>query len=60
LPDSSSGLPVSKWKWVRVYNPFDNDLEYYWWGDLKSSWGEDTGSYVYVQRRTFLEEISSR
>lgn len=29
LPDNSSlVLPVSKWKWVRVFNPFDNDTEY--------------------------------
>ena len=53
LPDSSSsGLPELKWKWVRVFNPFDNDTEYYSWGDLKSSWEAENSQYIYVQRRT--------
>jgi RHS repeat-associated protein len=25
---------ISPWKWLRIYNPFDNETEYYWWGDL--------------------------
>jgi hypothetical protein len=40
----------SPWKWVRVYNPFDNEIEYYWWGDLKSSWEFDLSAYVKARR----------
>ena len=29
---------ISPWKWLRIYNPYDNETEYYWWGDLS----EDT------------------
>lgn len=28
-------------KWVRVYNPFNNQTEYYSWKDFSSSWCED-------------------
>ena len=24
--------------WIRIYNPFDNKSEYYWWGDFWRSW----------------------
>jgi RHS repeat-associated protein len=47
--DSSSGEP-STWKWVRVYNPFGNRVEYYWWGDIRSSWAEDKGTYVIAKK----------
>ena len=26
------------WQWVRVYNPFDNQTEYYGWSDFLSAW----------------------
>jgi len=35
---SSSESERSPWNWVRIYNPFDNQPEYYWFGDFKDSW----------------------
>jgi hypothetical protein len=31
------------WRWIRIYNPFGNQTEYYWWGDFQSSWESDQG-----------------
>jgi len=31
--------PFSKWNWVRILNPFDNQNEYYWWKDFADAWG---------------------
>jgi RHS repeat-associated protein len=28
----------AEWQWVRVYNPFDNDEEFYWWSDFLAAW----------------------
>jgi hypothetical protein len=28
----------SKWNWIRIFNPFDNHVEYYWWGDFLPAW----------------------
>ncbi|MCS7001096.1 MAG: RHS repeat-associated core domain-containing protein, partial [Candidatus Kapabacteria bacterium] len=28
----------NRWQWVRVYNPFDNQEEYYWWKDFLAAW----------------------
>ena len=30
--------PNSPWNWVRVYNPFMNANQYYWWGDFLPAW----------------------
>ncbi len=48
--------PDVNWKespmqWVRIYNPFDDDLEYYWWSDFKNSWLENGKTYVSVNYR---------
>jgi hypothetical protein len=32
--------------WVRVFNPFDNQTEYYWWPDFKAAWGKPSSNYV--------------
>jgi RHS repeat-associated protein len=32
----------SAWNWVRIFNPFDNETEYYWWGDFGPAWGKNT------------------
>lgn len=36
----------SPWKWLRLYNPFNNQTEYYWWGDIRnvftSDWNHST------------------
>ena len=37
----------SRQNWVRVYNPFDNDTEYYRWNDFKLSW-ENDGNMMYL------------
>jgi hypothetical protein len=44
----------SPWKWVRVFNPFNNRPEYYWWGDFYRSWaryrgGDSYGNFVDVK-----------
>ncbi len=39
-------VAASPWQWVRVYNPFDNQTEYYWWEDFWLSWKNDGQSYV--------------
>jgi len=28
----------SPYNWVRIFNPFDNQVEYYWWEDFRSAW----------------------
>lgn len=28
----------SPWNWVRIYNPFDNQTEYYYWKDFEFAW----------------------
>jgi RHS repeat-associated protein len=27
---------ISPMNWLRIYNPYDNETEYYWWGDLQA------------------------
>jgi len=45
----------SRWKWVRVYNPFDNQTEYYWWGDFENSWRTDGGAMLRVSRLPIID-----
>jgi len=33
-----SESPFSPWNWVRILNPFDNQTEYYHWGDFYDAW----------------------
>ena len=33
-----SESPHSPWDWVRIFNPFDNQTEYYYWGDFIDAW----------------------
>jgi hypothetical protein len=39
---------VSSWNWIRIFNPFNNAHEYYWWGDFLGAWaeGSDYGSKI--------------
>jgi hypothetical protein len=37
----------SPWNWVRIFNPFDNDTEYYWWKDFRDSWGFEGSKIQY-------------
>ena len=30
--------PLSEWNWIRIYNPFDNQKEYYRWKNFKEAW----------------------
>jgi hypothetical protein len=29
---------TSHWNWVRIFNPFKADTQYYWWGKFYQSW----------------------
>lgn len=40
----------SPWNWVRVFNPFDNQTEYYWWGDFREAWDAAGGMLSVVKR----------
>ncbi len=41
---------ASAWNWVRTFNPFDNESEYYWWPDFKSAWRIWDFTMVLVQQ----------
>ncbi|MFC1878991.1 hypothetical protein ACFLZW_03675 [Chloroflexota bacterium] len=41
--------PWSEWNWVRIYNPFDNEIEYYPWNDFRKSWKADGNMLVLVR-----------
>ena len=43
-----SGSPFN---WVRIYNPFDNQVEYYSWADFESTWSGVTWSHEVVLMR---------
>jgi RHS repeat-associated protein len=51
---------TSPWKWVRIYNPFDNGTEYYWWADFKSSWDDWGGYMLRVDTKSIDDSCSSR
>jgi hypothetical protein len=38
----------SPWNWVRIFNPFDNEAEYYWWEDFRPAWHQSTANYTTV------------
>jgi hypothetical protein len=33
--------PTGTWKWVRIFNPFMGQAEYYTWEDFEKSWGNE-------------------
>jgi hypothetical protein len=35
----------SEYNWVRLFNPFDNQAEYYWWPDFKAAWQAASPEY---------------
>jgi RHS repeat-associated protein len=35
----------SEWNWVRIYNPFDNRTEYYWWEDFRNAWNQTSKAF---------------
>lgn len=37
--------PQTDTQWVRIYNPFDNETEYYTWEDFKDAWSNDDIGY---------------
>lgn len=39
------GNEDSAWNWIRIFNPFDNQTEYYWWEDFHLAWYEKVGNY---------------
>ena len=46
-----SNTTPSLWQWVRVYNPFANETEYYLWGDLYESWSGVGGIMIPMERQ---------
>ena len=36
---------ISPWNWVRIYNPFDNETEYYWGKDFIDAWDDSFGDF---------------
>jgi hypothetical protein len=36
----------SSYNWVRIFNPFDNQAEYYWWHDFQAAWKVPSDSYI--------------
>jgi hypothetical protein len=34
--------------WIRVFNPFDNQVEYYLWTDFQDAWERTSGDYLMV------------
>jgi RHS repeat-associated protein len=41
----------SPWRWIRIYNPFDNDTEYYTWNDFRRAWLADNAAVLKVDTR---------
>ena len=39
----------SPYNWLRVYNPFDNETEYYWWKDFRESMNVIFGKVVTIK-----------
>lgn len=39
---------LSPWNWIRIYNPFNNQTEYYWWEDFQRSWKVESGTMLRV------------
>jgi RHS repeat-associated protein len=44
----------SDWNWVRVYNPFDNETEYYPWKDFRVSWENDGNMLTIIKPKKLL------
>jgi RHS repeat-associated protein len=42
------GRPESTFNWIRIFNPFDNDTEYYRWKDFSKAWLAATQRYSEV------------
>ncbi len=40
----------SQWNWVRIYNPFDNQTEYYHWEDFMQAWDNAGGMTVVLTK----------
>jgi len=50
--------PKSLRNWVRIFNPFDNVTEYYYWEDFRNAWRHASSSYrmVLLQRKWAEED----
>jgi len=50
--------PKSVWNWVRIFNPFDNQTEYYLWEDFRAAWRHASPYYrmVLLQRKWAEED----
>ncbi|MFZ6029539.1 MAG: hypothetical protein ACOYYS_17640 [Chloroflexota bacterium] len=46
---------TSPWNWVRIYNPFDNDTEYYWWNYFRASF--DGGEVAVLTPTSFKPSL---
>ncbi len=40
-PNEIESSDKLSWKWIRIYNPFNNFTEYYTWSDFKKAWGDN-------------------
>jgi RHS repeat-associated protein len=49
----------SEWNWARIYNPFDNETEYYPWKDLRQSWSKGGNMLVLVKPKRLLPAYDS-
>jgi hypothetical protein len=52
--DDSGVLELSPWNWVRIFNPFDNETEYYWWGDFSRAWWSPSSKYNMLLVKPYL------
>ncbi len=48
--------PWDERNWVRIYNPFDNETEYYPWEDLRNSWRNDGNMMVLIKPTEILDK----
>jgi RHS repeat-associated protein len=48
---SDTASASSPWNWVRIFNPFNDDTEYYWWRDFIDAWMADGNMMLLVSHR---------
>lgn len=59
--DSENGVAdfPSRENWIRIYNPFDNETEYYHWSVFSETWVKD-GNFLALVNRKSLSTIPRR
>jgi RHS repeat-associated protein len=51
---ASNYQKTSGWNWLRIYNPFGNQTEYYWWADILDAWLLNQGDPQTSQTRSTI------